>query len=70
MKNIYLISHPQVIIDKNKLIENWELSPEGLLAIDRLMRKNFWTSINHIYTSNEAKAIPGALIVSEKLKNL
>lgn len=65
MSKIYLITHPEVIIDPKKDIEKWDLSPIGKERTHKLATQDWWKNISHIFTSEETKAITTTKIISE-----
>ncbi len=65
LKLIY-ITHPQVIIDAKTPIDQWQLSKDGLEAVERLSQLQFWDDVNKIYSSKETKAFQVAEIISKK----
>jgi broad specificity phosphatase PhoE len=56
MRNILLITHPEVIIDQNRPIEEWLLSKKGLERVNGLLQQVIWHDVDVIYTSPEMKA--------------
>lgn len=56
MTKLIYITHPAVVIDPNIPIDEWELSEEGLVAVDRLLQLDFWQEVKYLYTSEEKKA--------------
>jgi broad specificity phosphatase PhoE len=67
MSLIYFISHPAVVIDPRQAIPEWDLSQEGLAAIEELLKQPWLPSIEVIYSSNEVKAKTGAHMIADKL---
>ena len=56
MKKLFLISHPDVVINPNQAIDEWVLSEKGLDRAKALMTETFWKDISVIHTSTEPKA--------------
>jgi len=65
---IYFISHPEVIIDKNVPVSQWDLSEKGKRRVKHLLTNSWIQSIKLIYLSNEQKAKTTAHIIRESLK--
>jgi broad specificity phosphatase PhoE len=65
MSTVYYITHPDVVIGPDVLVDQWPLSLRGRERM-RAMLKSPWVSgIRAIYCSAEQKAIDGAAILSE-----
>ena len=68
---IYFISHPEVIIDKKVPVPQWDLSETGLQRLQAMLTQPWVESINHVFSSNERKAITTADILAAHLgKNI
>lgn len=68
MSLVYFVTHPDVVIDKNIPIPDWDLSEKGISRTEKLLKKDWIKSINVIYSSNEQKAKTTAKIIAEHLK--
>lgn len=68
MAKIFLITHPDVIIDPNTAIDNWQLSAKGLKRINNLLNEDFWNEVSTIYSSTELKAKTVAEIITKRYK--
>ncbi len=66
MAKLFLITHPDVVIDPKEAIDEWQLSEKGLERAKDLMKKVFWKEIVAIYSSPERKAKAVAEMASEK----
>lgn len=66
MAKLIYITHPQVEINANTPIDQWEISKEGYKAIERLLLLDFWQEVKQVYSSEEKKAKTVAEIVSKK----
>src|SRR5262245_5520992 len=64
-RNIYFITHPDVVIDPSIPVPQWPLSERGRSRMRRLLRRDWITRIEAIYCSTEQKAVDGAAILSE-----
>lgn len=67
MSNVYFITHPNVKVDFNVPIPQWDLSEEGLKRLDELLKQPWLKDIKSIFSSNEQKAKTAALKISELL---
>ncbi len=56
MTKVFLITHPDVVINKNQPIDEWVLSDKGLMRVENLMNKSLWEGVDVIYSSTEPKA--------------
>jgi len=59
----YFITHPDVIIDPERPIERWALSPRGRQRMQSLLAQPWVRSIGCVLSSSEQKAIDGAEIL-------
>jgi broad specificity phosphatase PhoE len=66
MKKLFLITHPDVVIDPNQAIDEWVLSEKGIDRAKALMTELFWNDISAIYTSTEPKAKTVAEMAARK----
>ena len=66
MSKLYFITHPSVLIDKNIPIDQWQLSEKGIEETKRLLKLDFWKSIDAIYSSPEKKAAQVAELAASK----
>ena len=67
MKKVYLITHPDVIIDPAVPIPQWPLSPLGKQRMQKLLLQPWVHSVGSIYSSTEQKAVDGAEILAHDL---
>ena len=59
----YFITHPDVIIDPERPIERWALSPRGRQRMHSLLAQPWVRSIGCVLSSSEQKALDGAEIL-------
>jgi broad specificity phosphatase PhoE len=59
----YFITHPDVIIDPERPIERWALSPRGRERMQALLTQPWVRRIGLVLSSSEQKAIDGAEIL-------
>ena len=64
-RDIYFITHPDVVIDPSIPVPRWSLSERGRHRMRRLLTRDWTARIEAIYCSAEQKAIDGAAILSE-----
>lgn len=60
MALVYYISHPQVIIDADKPVPHWSLSPVGVQRLGDVAGKAWVRTIGTFVSSNETKALETA----------
>lgn len=68
MNKLYFVTHTEVVIDKNVLIEKWPLSEKGIEHFNLIKNQSWVDSIKNIFCSTEQKALDGAKIISDYLK--
>ncbi len=56
MSTIYFISHPEVHIDRNVSVPQWDLSVEGLRRLEVLLQQPWIAELGAVFSSNERKA--------------
>lgn len=56
MTTIWFICHPPTEVDRQVPIRDWALSLQGQCAAKRLLGKEFWPSVQALYSSTEPKA--------------
>ena len=66
-RNIYFITHPDVVIDPTIPVPQWPLSERGRSRMRRLLNRPWIAHVAAIYCSTEHKAVDGAAILSEAL---
>ena len=64
-RDIYFITHPDVVIDPSIPVPRWPLSECGRHRMRRLLARDWIARLAAIYCSTEQKAIDGAAILSE-----
>jgi len=64
-RDIYFITHPDVVIDPSIPVPRWPLSERGRHRMRRLLSQDWISHLEAIYCSTEQKAIDGAAILSE-----
>ena len=67
MRQVYFITHPEVIVDANVPVPQWSLSERGLERMHLLLNQPWIDGITSIYCSTEKKAIDGASILAGHL---
>jgi broad specificity phosphatase PhoE len=66
-RNIYFITHPDVVIDPAVPVPQWPLSERGRGRMRCLLNRPWIAYVVAIYSSTEQKAVDGAAILSEAL---
>jgi broad specificity phosphatase PhoE len=66
-RNIYFVTHPDVVIDPSIPVPQWPLSARGRSRMRYLLRQPWMPQVAAIYCSTEQKAIDGAAMLSEAL---
>jgi broad specificity phosphatase PhoE len=59
----YFVTHPDVIIDPERPIERWPLSPRGRERMQALLSQPWVRRIGRVLSSSEQKALDGAEIL-------
>jgi broad specificity phosphatase PhoE len=59
----YFITHPDVIIDPERAIERWALSPRGRERMQAVLSQPWVRRIGRVLSSSEQKALDGAEIL-------
>jgi len=67
MRLVYLITHPDVIVDPEVPVPRWPLSSSGRERMEKLLAQLWVDSISSVYCSTEQKAIDGAEILAGHL---
>ncbi len=67
VKRVYIITHPDVIIDPDVPVPRWPLSERGVERMRRLLDQPWVSEITAIYCSTEQKAIDGASLLAQHL---
>ena len=63
----YLVTHPDVVIDRHVPVPRWPLSERGLARMRAGLRQPWVDGVKAIYCSTEQKAIDGARVLAEHL---
>ncbi len=66
MTKLFLITHPDVVIDPKQAIDEWVLSEKGIDRAKALTDIQFWNDISVIYSSTEPKAKTVAEMAAHK----
>jgi broad specificity phosphatase PhoE len=66
-RNVYFVTHPDVVIDPEIPVPRWPLSERGRSRMRRLLAQAWIPHVTAIYCSTEQKAIDGAAILSDAL---
>ncbi len=64
---VYLITHPDVIVDPEVPVSRWPLSALGRARMERMLQKPWVQGIGAVYSSTEQKAVDGAQILASYL---
>ena len=67
MKKVFVITHPDVVIDPMVDITEWSLSPRGKARMKKLLAQPWVEDVRSVYCSAERKARDGAEILAEFL---
>ena len=67
MRQVYFISHPEVVINAEVPITKGPLSDKGIDRMTTLLRLPWGKDIRSIYSSEEQKAVDGANIMAKHL---
>ena len=67
MKTVYVITHPEVVIDPNAPVPRWPLSELGRKRMTRLVDASWLQHVTAVYSSDEQKAVDGAKILADHL---
>lgn len=68
MRNVYLVTHPEVVIDPHMPVPQWPLSERGRARMRRLLEEPWMQKVGSVYSSAEQKARDGAQIVASALR--
>ena len=68
LRNIYFITHPDVVIDPAIPVPQWPLSERGRHSMRDLLSRAWIAHVAALYCSTEQKAVDGAAILSEALR--
>ncbi len=63
-RDIYFITHPDVVADPDVPVTQWPLSEIGQQRMRRLLSADWLSQVDAIYCSTERKAIDGATVLS------
>ncbi len=66
-RQVYLITHPDVIVDPDVPAPQWPLSALGRARMERMLDKPWVQGIGAVYCSSEQKAVDGAQILASYL---
>jgi broad specificity phosphatase PhoE len=61
-RNIYFVTHPDVVIDPSIPVPQWSLSARGRSRMRYLLREHWLPHVAAIYCSTEQKAMDGAML--------
>ena len=67
MKTVYVITHPEVVIDPNVPVPRWPLSQKGRARMQGLLSAPWIKDVKAVYSSEEQKAVDGAFIIAQHL---
>lgn len=66
-RHVYLITHPDVLIDPAVPVPDWPLSPRGRERMQMVLRLPWMAGVRALFSSTERKAIDGAAILAAAL---
>lgn len=64
MKTVYVITHPEVVIDPNVPVPHWPLSEKGKGRMRGLLHAPWIKNVTAVYSSDEQKSIDGAMMIA------
>jgi broad specificity phosphatase PhoE len=64
MSRVFVISHPEVTIDRRIPVPEWDLSPRGRARLAILVRQPWLSTIREIFASTERKALTTAAAIA------
>jgi broad specificity phosphatase PhoE len=64
MRLVYMITHPEVVIDPAVPVPRWPLSARGRERMQKLLAEPWMANISSVYCSTEQKAVDGAEILA------
>ncbi|HEX5691454.1 MAG TPA: histidine phosphatase family protein, partial [Roseiflexaceae bacterium] len=64
---MYLVTHPDVVIDPNVPVPEWPLSVRGRVRMQQVLAQEWLRRVESVYSSLERKARDGAEIVAAHL---
>ncbi len=67
MKTVYVITHPDVVIDPNVPVPQWPLSARGRERMAGIMSGQLLKQVTAVYSSDEQKALDGAWMIAKPL---
>lgn len=67
MKIVYIITHPDVMVDPDVPVPRWPLSERGVERMRALLHQPWIADVTAIYCSTEQKAIDGAEVLAQHL---
>jgi broad specificity phosphatase PhoE len=67
MATVFFITHPDVSIDPNVPVTEWQLNARGRARMHAMLNLNWVAGIVHIASSTERKAVDGATILGAHL---
>lgn len=65
MGNLIFLTHPQVVIDPDVPVTQWQLSVQGRAILQSFLQKNIWPVPEMIWCSQEVKALQTAKILAK-----
>lgn len=60
MSSVFIISHPEVIVDPAKPVPRWSLSAKGIARMRHFVASDALSDVSAVWSSTEAKAIEAA----------
>jgi broad specificity phosphatase PhoE len=65
--SVFLITHPEIVVDPLIPVPKWRLSPRGLARVQRMLEQTWVAEIGYIATSEERKAVETAELLADHL---
>lgn len=66
-RRVYVITHPDVVVDPSIPVPRWPLSPRGLERMRKLLERAWVREVGAVWSSDEQKAIDGAVVLADHL---
>lgn len=66
MPSVFLISHPEVVIDPNTPVPRWHLSSVGIERMRRFAAETMFDDLCSVWASTETKAIEAAGVLAAR----
>ncbi len=67
MERIYFTTHPEVVVDPNTPVPDWHLSDTGIKRAQEMLKQDWVSGIQKVFSSREQKAVDLGNVVSAHL---